>query len=105
MNTSLILLAIGGVVLTCGDILMKKWVATNTYMFYFIGLAIYLVGLNFMAQSFKFENIAVASTLLVIFNIISLAIVSWLFFKETLSPLQIVGIVMGIATVIILELA
>lgn len=105
MNIVLILLLIGGLILTIGDIFMKKWVGTNLFLFYFVGMIFYLIGLNFLAQSFKLENIAVASTILVIFNIVTLSIVSWLYFKETLLPLQIIGIIVGIIAVIILELA
>lgn len=84
---------------------MKKWVGNNSYLFYIIGLAIWLVGLNFLAQSFKFKNIAVASVIFVIFNAITISLVSWFYFKETLSPLQIFGIILGIMAVVILELA
>ena len=101
----MILLLIGGIILTVGDILMKKWVNTNNYIFYIVGLIIYLIGLNFLAQSFKFKNIAVASVIFVIFNVVTLSIVSWLYFKETLSMLQIIGMVVGIAAIVILEIA
>ncbi|MBW6442438.1 hypothetical protein K0A97_01485 [Patescibacteria group bacterium] len=105
MNLALILLLIGAIVLTAGDLFMKKWVNTNTQIFYFVGLVAYLIGLNFLAQSFKFKNIAIASVMLVIFNIIILSLVSWFYFKETLSPLQIAGIILGIIAVIFLELS
>lgn len=105
MSLAIILLLIGGLILTIGDIFMKKWVGNNSYLFYIIGLAIWLVGLNFLAQSFKFKNIAVASVIFVIFNAITISLVSWFYFKETLSPLQIFGIILGIMAVVILELA
>ncbi len=105
MSMATILLLIGGIILTVGDIFMKKWVNTNSYLFYFIGLAIYLIGLNFLAQSFKYKNIAVASVIFVIFNVVTLAIVSWIYFKEALSPLQISGIVIGIISIVVLEIA
>lgn len=105
MNIAIILLFIGGVVLTIGDIFMKKWVNTNAYFFYFIWLATYLIGLNFLAQSFKFKNIAVASVIFVIFNVVTLSIVSWFYFKESLSVIQILGIVIGMISIIILELS
>jgi multidrug transporter EmrE-like cation transporter len=105
MAIAIILLLIGGIILTAGDILMKEWVVTNKYLFYFIGLAVYLIGLNFLAQSFKFKNIAVASVIFVIFNVVTLSLVSWLYFKETLSPMQIIGMALGIAAIIVLELA
>jgi len=84
---------------------MKKWVVTNNYWFYAIGMVIYLVGLNFLAQSYKFKNIAVASVIFVIFNVVTLSLVSWFYFKETLSLLQIIGICLGIVAVVLLELA
>ena len=84
---------------------MKKWVVANNYYFYVAGLIIYLVGLNFLAQSFKFENIVVASVIFVLFNVITLSIISWFYFKETLSLYQISGIILGIFAVIILEIA
>jgi multidrug transporter EmrE-like cation transporter len=105
MNPALILLLIGGIILTLGDLFMKKWVNTNSTLFYIVGLAVYLVGLNFLAHSFKYKNIAVASVIFVIFNVVTLSLVSYFYFKETLSPLQIIGICVGITSIIILELA
>ena len=83
---------------------MKKWVNTQTHTWYIIGLIVYMIGMNFLAQSYRYKNIAVASVIFVIFNIITLAIVSRLYFKESLSPLQIIGVITGIAAVILLEL-
>jgi len=101
----LILLFIGGSVLTIGDIVMKKWVANNSVSFFVIGLAIYLIGLMFLVYSFKYKNIAVASTIFVIFNVITLSIVSWFYFKEALTPFQLVGIALGLISIVFLELA
>jgi multidrug transporter EmrE-like cation transporter len=103
--TPLLLLFIGGCVLTIGDIVMKKWVVNNSGFLFIIGLAIYLAGLIFLAWSFKYKNIAVASVIFVIFNIITLSIVSWFYFKETLTGLQIAGMLLGISSIIFLELA
>jgi len=64
-----------------------------------------MIGLLFLAQSFKYKNIAVASTIFVIVNVITLSIVSWLYFKETLTPFQIIGIILGLSSIIFLELA
>jgi len=99
-----IILFIGGCVLTIGDIFMKKWVINNNFFIFITGLAIYLVGLIFLAYSFKFKNIAVASTIFVICNVITLSIISWLYFKEALTPLQIVGIILGLSSILFLEL-
>lgn len=99
-----LLLLTGGFILTAGDLFMKQWVNSNRRLFYIIGLAIYMVGMLFLAQSFKHKNIAVASVIFVLFNIITLAIVSWLYFKEGLTGWQVFGIGLGLASVVVLEL-
>ena len=104
-HIALIIIFCGGVILTAGDIILKKWIETNKSLFYVIGILIYIVGLNFLAQSFKFKNIAVASVMMVIINVIILSIFSWLYFKETLSIYQIIGIILGLAAITILEFA
>jgi len=100
-----IILFVGGSILTIGDIVMKKWVINSSIPLFIAGLGIYLVGLIFLAISFKYKNIAVASTIFVIFNITTLSIVSWFCFKETLTTFQFVGIALGISSIIFLELA
>lgn len=100
----IIILLIGGIILTIGDIVMKKWVITNSNYLYIIGLTIYLIGLMFLVQSFKYKNIAAASVMFVIFNVTTLSIVSWLYFKEALTTTQIMGIIMGLIAISILEL-
>ncbi len=102
---SLVLLFTGGLVLTAGDILMKTWVSTNRRALFVAGLVVWLVGLVFLAKSFKYENIAVASIIFVTFNVVTLALVSWLYFRETLTGTQITGILLGIAAVAVLEFA
>jgi multidrug transporter EmrE-like cation transporter len=100
-----ILLFFGGIVLTIGDIVMKEWVKSNRLSLYIIGLFIYLIGLIFLSQSFKFKNIAVASILLVLFNVITLTAVSIFFFKEPPSLKQGIGIALGLVAATILELS
>jgi multidrug transporter EmrE-like cation transporter len=100
----LLLLFSGGVVLTVGDIIMKKWVTNGSHVFYFLGLAVYLVGLNFLAQSYHFRNIAGASTAMTIVNVILLLGFSYFYFKEPLSPLQLIGVALGIIAIVFLEL-
>ena len=102
---ALILLAVGGLVLTLGDLAMKKWVISNKIYFYIVGLIIYLIGLNFLAQSFKYKNMAVASIIFVIFNVVTLSIFSWIYFNEKLNALEMIGLMLGLASVVILELA
>lgn len=100
----ILILALGGIILTIGDIIMKKWVNTQSNVFYIIGIAVWIIGLLFLAESFKFKNIAVASLIFNIFNIVTLVAVSWLYFKEKLSGLELIGILLGIIAIIFLEI-
>lgn len=107
MDIGLVLILIGSLILTVGDIVMKHWVVggANSPYLYALGLGIYLAGTNFLAFSFKYKNIAVASVMFILINVAILTVISWFYFRETLSPLQLVGIGFGITAVIILELA
>jgi len=100
----MIWLIFGGTILTVGDIFFKYWTKNPKTWLYIVGIAIYLVGLTFLVQSFKTQNIAVASAVFVIINIVTLGLVSWLFFKEPLTTLQIIGIAIAIIAILILEL-
>jgi multidrug transporter EmrE-like cation transporter len=106
MNVLVIGLLIGsGIVMTVGDLIMRRWVSNGSNLIYIIGLVVYMVGLVLLSQSYHFKNIAVASLIAVLINIITLLIITWLFYHQGLSVLQIVGVVVGIVAVTILELA
>ena len=104
MESPIVLIAVGSLFLTGGDIVFKYWTENEKITLYGFGPVLYLVGLMFLVQSFKHENIAVASTMLVIFNIISLAVASWLMFHEKLSLVQLVGVLFAIIAIVLLEL-
>jgi multidrug transporter EmrE-like cation transporter len=101
---AIIILAIGGILLTIGDLIMKKWVISNSWAVYVLGMVFYLFGLNFLAFSFKFKNIAVASVIFVLFNVFSLLLFSYFYFKEGLSTFEIIGMILGITAIVFLEL-
>ena len=103
MTVVLILLA-GGFFLTIGDIFAKKWVLTESPYLFVSVLFLYLVGLNFLVFSYRYKEIAPASITLEIFNVILLAIVGTYLYKERISRTEIAGIVLGILSVIIMEL-
>jgi len=104
MNIGLLLVLIGGVILTIGDVFMKQWSSNNSWITFAIGLLTWSVGLVFLAFSFKYKNIAVASLIFSLSNVIFLTLLSWLYYKETLTTYQIIGMLIGIVAVIFLEL-
>ena len=83
---------------------MKKWMLLNSLPTYLIGMFLYIIGLNFLVYTFKFKEIAVASVIFTIFNVLTLILAGKLFFDETLSPNKIIGIILALIAVIILEL-
>lgn len=84
---------------------MKEWTMKNNALYFFLGLFVYMIGLTFLAHSYKYENIAVASIIFVIVNIVTLLGVSAFYFNETLTPFQKIAIVFGISAVVMLEAA
>ena len=104
MNTLLILL-IAGLTLTVGDLVAGKWIASNKKSFYILTLILYMIGLNFLIYSYKFEDIAIASITMEIFNIVTLTLAGRFLFKENITRTEVAGIMVGIIAVIILEIA
>jgi len=100
----LVLVFIGGIILTAGDIVLKKWVVTSYNHFYVLGLVLYFISMNFLAQSYKYEDIAIASMIMVIFNILTLTLVGYFVFKENITAYEIMGIALGITALIFLEI-
>lgn len=73
-------------------------------MFYGLGLFLYLIGIIFFSFTLREKNLAIANTILVTVNIISLACVSHFYFEEKLSIVQLGGIILCMIGVIMLEL-
>ena len=101
---AIVILILGGLILTIGDIVFKFYAETSKSFLYVIGIIIYIIGLMFLVQTFKTENIAVASAVFVIVNIVSLLMISRFYFGEQLSLLQLIGLVIAIIAILILEL-
>jgi len=93
-----------GILLTVGDILLKKWVVSDSTRYYLIGFVAYFIGLNFLAQSFMYRHIAVATCLVNIFNVLTLVLVSAVFYKERLSVQEMVGVFLALTSIVVINL-
>ena len=102
-NMALVLTIGGGIILTIGDIVLKKWVTTSYSLFYVLGILLYFVSMLFLAQSYKYEDVIVASMLMILFNIVTLTIVGVFVFKENITLYEMGGIFLGIAAICLLE--
>lgn len=103
----LIILFIGGIVLTAGDILFKFWVEKNGSYFshlYIVGILLYLIGSMFLVQSYKYDmNIVAAGIIQVLFNTIILVLVTYFYFHEDLTSLQVAGVILGIISIYLIK--
>lgn len=97
-------LFIGGIFLTLGDVVFKFWIERPHPWEYPVGLTLYVIGLIFLVHSYKTQNIAVASIIFVIINVVTLALLSWFYFDEKLSHIAMVGLLLAFVAIILLEL-
>lgn len=86
------------------DVLFKKWAIENKNYLLTVGLAIYMVGTAFWAYSLRYEYLSKAISVFAVLNLIILVLVGVLFFKEDLSTTNKIGVILGIVSVILIEL-
>lgn len=100
---ALFLTITAGMLLTIGDIVLKQWVKHSYNSLYIGGILLYLISMNLLAHSYKYEDIAVASMLMVVFNIITLTLVGYFLFDENITVYEVTGIALGITSIGFLE--
>ena len=98
------LLFLGGIILTIGDIFIKKWTIDNNVLNFLSGMALWIVALLLLAYTFKFMNVVSATFIEVLVNVITLVVADLLFFKDPITWLEIIGILLGMVSIYILEL-
>ena len=100
----MLILILGGLILTVGDIFIKKWTLDNSFINFLIGLIFWIIALLLLAYSFKSINIVSATFIEILVNIITLVIADYFFFKDPITLMEIVGIITGFIAIYILEL-
>lgn len=101
--TIFIFLFIAGLILTIGDIFQKEWILRNNYWLFSIGCILYTIGGIILTFCYKYKNMATATMIYSIFNILTLSLVSWFWYKEKLDIYSIIGILLGIISIAFLE--
>jgi len=86
------------------DIFFKKWAGEGNHWLLLIGLGIYFIGTFFWAISLRTEYLSRAVSIFTIVNLIVIAFVGVLYFKENLSVINQIGIGLGILSVILMEI-
>ncbi len=86
------------------DVFFKKWAIESKNVLLFIGLGLYFVGTIFWAVSLRYDFLSKAISIFTLLNLIAVALVGVLYFKEDLSIFNKIGIVLGIVSVILIEI-
>ena len=99
----LLLITIAGCIITAGDLVQKQWVHTGKTWLFWAGIAIWTFGSLGLAYSFRYKNMAVASMIYILVNILTLTAVSWFLYGEKLDTKQMIGMALALAAVSLLE--
>ncbi len=86
-----------------GDVFFKKWTVENRPLLMWGGFIIYSIGTLFWAFSLKYEMLSKAISIFTILNLIIVALVGIIFFKENISVISKIGIVLGVISIVLIE--
>ncbi len=99
-----VLLCLAAISVVAGDVLAKYWSTNLKSVFYFLALIAYAFSGFFYIPTLLREGLVITSVIWSILSIIGFLAVGILIFKETLTSLQIVGVIFGILALVILKL-
>jgi multidrug transporter EmrE-like cation transporter len=87
-----------------GDVFFKKWTIGSRPLLLWVGFGIYTIGTLFWALSLKYEMLSKAISIFTILNLLIVVVIGVVFFKENLSIVSKVGILLGIISIALIEL-
>ena len=100
----IILAAASGLLFTAGDVFLKYWAVKSNPYHMAVAFVFYIIAGIVLAFSFKRKEIAVAVAVLICFNLVTVAILGFTLFKETLGLKEIIGLTLAIFAIIILNI-
>ncbi len=86
-----------------GDVFFKKWVVENKSSWLWIGFGIYTIGALFWALSLRYEMLSKAISIFTILNLVIVAFIGIVFFKEDISIIGKTGILLGLVSIAMIE--
>jgi multidrug transporter EmrE-like cation transporter len=87
-----------------GDILFKEWTIHDKKFLLVIGVIFYMAATIFWAFSLKYHNLSKAVVIFAVITLIVGVLVGVLIYKENLNALNIIGILLGLTSIILLEI-
>lgn len=86
-----------------GDILFKEWTIQHKNYLLVLGVILYTAATIFWAFSLKHQSLSKAVVIFAVLTLVVGALVGVLFYKEELTVLNIVGVILGISSIVLLE--
>ena len=100
----IILVIIVSILEVVGDILFKEWTIKDNKLFLILGIIAYMIATTFWAFSLKFQTLSKAVVIFGVLTVIIGVIVGVLLYKEPLTILNIIGVILGLTSIILLEI-
>lgn len=104
MLWKLILIGLGMVL---GDILMKNWIISgamfrnSSLIFFIFALLVYGISLTGYAYQLRTMNFGIATITPILVNIVTIALISFFYYKEMLSMYKIFGMLFAFTAVLL----
>ena len=102
--TFLIIILVATLFEVAADILFKKWSLDGREWLLWVGIGLYTIGTIGWAYSLKFEQLSKAIVVFTLLNLVLVTLAGVIIFNENLSPINKIGILLGIASIILLEI-
>jgi multidrug transporter EmrE-like cation transporter len=86
-----------------GDLLFRKWGIDNRWPVFVLAIVVYNIGAVAWGYSLQFMQVSTGIIVLGVLNVVLVVIGGVVFFREQLSTLQVIGVVLGLASLILLS--
>lgn len=96
-----------GLGLVTGDLLMKNWIISGasfrnlSLVVYLSALVVYSGSLTVYAYQLRTINFGIATIVPILVNIVIVALISFLYYKEALSVYQGIGLLLAVGAIVL----
>ena len=105
LSVGLILIIIGATIEVFADIFFKLWNDNKgeNYLI-FAGMFLYSIGTGCWVLSLRYESFTKSGVIFLLLNIILISLAGVFFFKEDISTINKIGIIVGVISIIMVEI-
>lgn len=100
----LLLVTLAAMSVVMGDLFAKYWSLAPKNIFYILAILFYIGSAIFYIPSLLSKGLVITSILWTLISTIGLILVGVVIFKETLSFIQVIGLIFGIISLLILSI-